>query len=507
MDDRRDQRARRLAKIDALRDSGVDPYPIRFDRDHTIAEVREKHGQLAADTETTDEVRVAGRLMLKREQGKLTFAQLRDGTGQIQLFVAVAELGAERKRLFDDLDLGDWVGVEGLVMTSRSGELSIKVRAFELLAKSLRPLPKHHGLSDVDTRFRRRYADLIVNEHARRVFEIRFAAINAMRELLTDRGFVEVETPLLHLQAGGATAKPFETHHNALDLDLSLRVATELHLKRLIVGGYEKVFEIGRVFRNEGLGTRYNPEFTLLELYEAFVDYTDIMTLTEELVADAAMRAVGSTVIETEHGTVDFTTPWERKPMLDLIEEHGGGRLHPSMPVAELEATADRAGVPRMDGWGPGKLILEVYEKLVEPNLSGPVMVLDYPREVSPLARSHRDDPDLVERFEVVVNGRELANAYSELNDPVDQRRRFEAQARLRQLGDEEATDVDEDYIRALEYGMPPTGGLGIGVDRLIMLLAGVTTIREVILFPLLRPETVEEGLAADAEEADGDES
>jgi lysyl-tRNA synthetase, class II len=485
-----DDRARRLAKLEALRAAGVDPYPVRFERDHTIAELHARHDGIEAGAETGDVVRVAGRLLLIRRQGKLTFATMRDGTGAVQLFVSRAVIGDETHAAFDDLDLGDWVGVEGTVMKTQKGELSVKVTRFELLAKALRPLPdKWHGLVDIDTRFRQRYVDLIANDAARRVFEIRSATIDAIRRFLTEREFVEVETPVLHTVVGGATARPFFTHHNALDLDLSLRVALELHLKRLLVAGYEKVFEIGRVFRNEGLGTRYNPEFTMLEAYQAFVDYHEMMTLTEELVNDAARHAIGATTVEIDGRSLDLSPPWERRTMIDLIQEHAGVDVHPSMPVEKLERVCDDLGVPRERGWGPGKLVLEIYEKTTEPNLVGPVFVMDYPVEVSPLARTHRDDAALVERFEPVVLGRELGNAFSELTDPIDQRTRFEAQAELRARGDEEANEVDDDYIRALEYGLPPCGGLGIGVDRLVMLLAGVTTIREVILFPLLRPE------------------
>jgi lysyl-tRNA synthetase class 2 len=486
-----DERTRRLAKLEALRAAGVDPHPVRFERDHTTADLHARYGGLDAGAETDDVVRVAGRLLLIRRQGKLTFATLRDGSGTVQLFVSRAVIGDAQHVAFDDLDLGDWLGAEGTVMKTKKGELSVKVTRFELLAKALRPLPdKWHGLADIDTRFRQRYVDLIANDDARRVFDIRFAAVDALRRFLKDRGFVEVETPVLHTVVGGATAKPFFTHHNALDLDLALRVALELHLKRLLVAGYEKVFEIGRVFRNEGLGTRYNPEFTMLEAYEAYTDYTDMMTLTEELVAHAAVTAVGSTRVGNGDAVVDLTPPWPRKTMIELIHKHAGVEVHPSMPVEKLERICDDLGVPREVGWGPGKLVLEIYEKMAEPDLVGPIIVRDYPREVSPLARVHRDDPDLVERFEVVALGREIVNAFSELTDPVDQRARFEAQAALRAQGDEEANEVDEDYLRALEYGLPPCGGLGIGVDRLVMLLAGVTTIREVILFPHLRPES-----------------
>ncbi|MGH9011638.1 MAG: lysine--tRNA ligase [Acidimicrobiia bacterium] len=485
-----DEYARRLGEVESIRAAGGDPYPVRFDRDRTAASLHEEFGSLEPGTETGVAVRVAGRLLLIRRQGKLIFATLRDGTAAIQLFVSQAEVGEEGMATFGGLDLGDWVGVEGEVMTTRRGELSVKVRSFALLAKSLRPLPdKWHGLSDVDTRFRRRYVDLIVNEEARRVFVIRFAAISAIRRFLDGQGFIEVETPVLHPVPGGAAAKPFVTHHNALDMDLFLRIAPELYLKRLIVAGFERVYEIGRVFRNEGLSTRHNPEFTMLEAYQAYADYTEMMTLTEELVAHAAREATGSTTVELDGQPVDLAPPWPRRTLRELVTEHAGVDVHPAMPVAELQKICDTLGVAYDPKWGPGKLVLEIFEKTTEHALVGPTFVLDYPREVSPLARPHRDDPALVERFEVIVAGRELANAFSELNDPVDQRRRFEDQAALAAGGDEEAQPVDEDYLLALEYGLPPCGGLGIGIDRLAMLLAGVPSIREVILFPHLRPQ------------------
>jgi lysyl-tRNA synthetase class 2 len=499
-----DERTRRIAKVEALRAAGAEPYPVRFDRTHTTAELVEHWDHLEAGAETDDVVRVAGRILLLRRQGKLTFATARDGYGSIQLFVSRAELGEDRHVAFDDLDLGDWVGVEGAVMKTRKGELSVKVREFTLLSKALRPMPeKWHGLADVDTRFRQRYVDLIANDDARRVFAIRFEIIATIRRFLAARRYVEVETPVLHEQAGGAAARPFNTHHNALEMPLSLRIALELHLKRLLVGGLERVYEIGRVFRNEGLSTRHNPEFTMLELYEAFADYTDIMVLVEELVSECALAATGSTVVSVDGVEVDLAPPWPRTPMIDLIRDAIGADVHPSMPVAELEAICDAHDVPHEPGWGPGKLVLELYEKTVEPNLTGPVFVLDYPREVSPLARVHRDDPALVERFEAVVLGRELGNAFSELNDPIDQRQRFEAQEQLAAAGDDEAHGVDEDYVRALEYGLPPCGGLGIGIDRLVMLIAGVSSIREVILFPHLRPESGDAG-GSDAEPGAG---
>jgi lysyl-tRNA synthetase class 2 len=359
-----------------------------------------------------------------------------------------------------------------------------------VLSKALRPLPeKWHGLSDTDTRYRQRYVDLIANDDARRVFDVRFQAIGAMRRFLAERGFIEVETPVLHPISGGASARPFSTHHNALDMELYLRIAPELYLKRLIVGGYDRVFELARVFRNEGLDTRHNPEFTMLELYESFADYHDMMRLTEELIADAARHATGSTTVAWDGVEVDLEPPFARRTLIDLVREHAGVDVHPSQPIEELRAVCDKFGVPWEASWRTGKLVLEIYEKTTEANIVDPTFVCDYPRDVSPLARTHRDDPTMTERFELIVHGRELANAFSELNDPVEQLRRFEAQASLKQLGDDEAQDIDADYVRALEYGLPPTGGMGLGVDRLVMLLAGVGSIREVILFPHLRPE------------------
>jgi lysyl-tRNA synthetase class 2 len=485
------ERARRLADLDELRARGVDPYPVRFDRDHTLGELREQFGTLAPGAETDTTVRVAGRILLIRRQGKLTFATVRDQSGSVQLFVSSSDLGAEAHAEFDRLDLGDWIGAIGTMMTTRKGELSVRVQEFALLAKALRPLPdKWHGLSDVDTRYRQRYVDLVVNEDARRVFEVRFAAVDAIRTYLRERGFVEVETPVLGFELGGATARPFVTHHNALDVDLFLRIATELHLKRLVVGGFERVFEIGRIFRNEGIDTSHNPEFTTLEVYQALADYHDMMELTEALVVAAARAALaGGTVVTIGDTVVDLAEPWPRATMVELIRERVGVDILPSMSVADARAVLDGLSLAYESRWGAGRLTHEVYDQLVEPQLIRPTFVLDHPRETSPLARAHRDDPSLVERFEVVANRHELANAFSELTDPIEQRKRFEAEARARAAGDIEAGTVDEDYLRALEYGLPPTGGMGLGIDRLTMLLAGVTSIREVILFPTLRPE------------------
>ena len=482
----------RLAKVEEMRARGDDPYPVRFDRTHTLREVREHwDDKIEAGVSTDDVVRIAGRVLLKRSQGRLVFANVRDGSGQLQLFVSQGVLGAEAfARFGDDLDRGDWVGVEGKVMKTKLGELSVNVSSFQVLAKALRPLPeKWHGLSDTDTRYRQRYVDLIANDDARRVFDVRFAAIAAIRRFLAERGFIEVETPVLHAVAGGATAKPFTTHHNALDVELSLRIAPELYLKRLIVGGYDRVFELARVFRNEGLSTRHNPEFTMLELYEAFADYSDMMRLTEELIADAARNATGGTTVEWDGAQIDLSPPFARRTLVDLVKEHAGVDVHPSQSVETLQGICDTLGVPWEKSWRSGKLVLEIYEKTTEANIQEPTFVCDYPRDVSPLARTHRDDPTMTERFELIVHGRELANAFSELNDPVEQMRRFEAQASLKQLGDDEAHGIDADYVRALEYGLPPTGGMGLGIDRLVMVLAGVTSIREVILFPHLRPE------------------
>ncbi len=484
------EREHRLTKLRALADRGIDPYPVKFERDRAASEIHERYDGLQAGEETGDIVRVAGRVMLSRSHGHLLFADLRDHTGSIQLFVQRAEIGDQAFEDIANWDRGDWVGAVGEVMKTRRGELSVRVTEAQLLSKSLRALPdKHKGLTDVDTRLRQRYLDLIVNPESQRIFDVRSKALASVRRTLTERGFVEVETPVLDAKAGGAAARPFVTHHNALDIDMYLRIALELYLKRLVVGGFERVFEIGRVFRNEGLDTRHNPEFTLLEAYQALADYHDMMDLVEAIVVNAARDAIGTATIRIEGREVDLTPPWRRVRMADLIEEQTGVRMHPSMPVEEARAVCERLHVPYEASWGAGRLMSEVYDEACEGTLVEPTFVYDYPREVSPLARTHRDDPLMVERFECVVAGRELANAYSELNDPVDQRERFEAEARAKAAGDVEAEDVDEDYIRALEYGLPPTGGLGIGLDRMVMLIAGAPAIRDVILFPTMRPE------------------
>ncbi|MEY4174828.1 MAG: lysyl-tRNA synthetase [Actinomycetota bacterium] len=489
------EKAKRLQKLAELRDGGTNPYPYRFDRSHTLSELRRAHGELEAGTETDVQVAVAGRIMLMRDSGKLVFATVRDRDDDVQLFVSKAVIGDDGFEAFKSLDLGDWVGVHGTVMTTRKGELSVKVERAELLSKAVRPMPdKWHGLTDTDTRFRQRYADLIVNDDARRNFRIRHAVIASFRRTLHDRGFIEVETPVLHVEAGGAHARPFITHHNTLDMQLYLRIALELHLKRLIVGGMERVFEIGRIFRNEGISTRHNPEFTMMELYQAFVDVEEMIDITEALITKAAVDSTGSSVV-TVHcpdgstTEIDLAQPWRRARMIDLVEEATGVKVHPSQPVDELRALAAKHGVPVNPRWGSGKIIEELFEHTAEHTLIAPTFVTGHPVEISPLARVDRNDPHLTERFELFVGARELANGYTELNDPVEQRLRFEDEQAAKDAGDAERGTVDEDYLRALEYGLPPTGGLGIGMDRVAMLIAGVNSIKEVILFPTLRPE------------------
>jgi lysyl-tRNA synthetase class 2 len=466
----------------------ADP-PYRFDRTATAGELHERYGELDDGTETTDTVSVAGRMLLRRVQGKAAFGTLADPTGRIQVFARANT--TPRFDEFTSLSLGDWIGVTGTVMKTRRGELSVAVDDWCVLAEARRQFPdKWHGLVDVDTRYRQRYVDLWVNEEARNTFILRSKVVSLTRRFLEDRGFLEVETPLLHAVQGGATAKPFVTHHNALDQALYLRIAPELYLKRLVAGGLERVYEIGRVFRNEGISPRHNPEFTMLELYWAYADYTDAMVLTEELVSGLAQELCGTTKLTYAGRDLDLTPPWRRATMVELIAEHAGVEVDIAMPIDDLRAIAKKCRVALKPAWGPGKLVLEIYEKTTEAEIWGPVFVCDYPQEVSPLARPHRSKPGYVERFEPIVAGRELGNAFSELTDPDVQRANFEAQAADKEAGDEEAMSVDEDYLRALEYGLPPTAGLGIGIDRLVMLLADAPNIRDVILFPTLRPES-----------------
>lgn len=489
------EKAKRLQKLHELREQGTNPYPYRFDRTTTLAALRKEYGALEPGTETEVAVAVAGRVMLLRDSGKLIFATMRDRDDEVQLFISKAVVGDEAFEAIKSLDLGDWVGVHGTVMTTRKGELSVKVEQLELLSKAVRPMPdKWHGLTDTDTRFRQRYADLIVNDEARKNFRIRHEIIASFRRTLHGRGYIEVETPVLHVEAGGAHARPFITHHNTLDMQLYLRIALELHLKRLIVGGMERVFEIGRIFRNEGISTRHNPEFTMMELYQAFADVEDVIEITETLITRAAIDATGTSIVtvfrpDGGHEEIDLAQPWRRARMIDLVEEATGVAVHPSQPVDDLRALAAKHGVSVNPRWGSGKIIEELFEALAEHTLIAPTFVTGHPVEISPLARVDRNDPHLTERFELFVGARELANGYSELNDPVEQRLRFEDEQAAKDAGDAERGTVDEDYLRALEYGLPPTGGLGIGMDRVAMLIAGVNSIKEVILFPTLRPE------------------
>ncbi len=463
--------------------------PYRFERSHEASAVVEAWSSLGPGEESGVTVGVAGRLMLTRPQGRFAFAELRDNSGSIQLFGGRA--WTADFEAFSKLSLGDWIGARGEVVRTRRGELSVKVSQWELLAVARRNFgDKWRGVSDVEMRYRQREVDLWANERSRQLLQLRSRVVQRMRERLWSQGFVEVETPLLHPVAGGATARPFVTHHNAFDSDFFLRIAPELYLKRLVVGGFDKVFEIGRMFRNEGVSPRHNPEFTMLELYQAYADYRDTMTVFEELVAGLAQDVLGTTQLSYGGRELDLATPWRRATMTELVADATGYTLHVRMPRPDLLRIAGEVGLEVEEGWGAGKILLEIYEKTTETALWGPVFVTDYPAEVSPLARRHRDGPELVERYEPVVAGRELGNGFSELIDPDDQRARFEEQAAKARAGDEEESAViDEDYLRALEYGLPPTSGFGLGVDRLVMLFGDVANIREVIAFPTLRPD------------------
>ncbi len=483
--------AGRREKVAQLRAAGIEPYAVRFRPSHTVPEVRAAYPELAAGAETGDEVTVAGRIVAKRELGRLRFLVLREDGEDLQLFCPLRALDEPSVRLLELLDVGDWLGATGEVVATKTGELSVRPARLELLGKGLRPLPdKWHGLSDTESRFRQRELDLVVNADARRVFAIRAGVLRALRAEMEERGFVEVETPMLHPIPGGATARPFVTHHNALDVDLYLRIAPELYLKRLIAGGMRRVFEINRNFRNEGMSPRHNPEFTMLESYAAYDDHGDVMELTEALLRRAALDTVGTTELHYQGRAVSVAGPFRRASLLELAREATGREdLSYETDPGELRSLCDAFEVHHEPSFGPGKLIVELYEKLVEPTLWEPTFVTEHPVETSPLARAHRTVPHVTERFELLLTGRELANAFSELTDPDVQRERFEAQGRARAEGDDEAMAVDEAYLRAMELGLPPTGGLGVGVDRLVMLLADVANIRDVILFPTLRPE------------------
>jgi lysyl-tRNA synthetase, class II len=468
--------------------AGAGSYPHRYERSHLAGQIRAAHGTLGPASETEERVSVAGRLMLHRSFGKLQFGTLRDSSGAIQLVVDEATAGPDVAGLFSNCDLGDWLGASGTVMTTKRGELSVRVSDLVVLQKSVRPLPdKWHGLVDIETRSRQRYLDLMVNEDALEVALTRIAVVSALRREFEARGFLEVETPILLHQATGATARPFVTFHNALGQTMYLRIATELFLKRLVVGGMDRVFEIGRIFRNEGIDSNHNPEFTMLEAYQAFADYRDIMSLVEEVVASVAEAAVGATEIVYQDRPISLRPPFRRMAMIDLVNAAVGEELSVDDPVGTWRGAAEGLDVEVEDWWSQGRILAEIYDRAVEHTIWEPTFVTRHPVEVSPLSRQSSDDPRFVDRFELVIAGAEYANAFSELNDPDEQRERFEAQVEARTAGDDQAHPVDEDFLLALEYGMPPTGGLGIGVDRLVMLLADQSHIRDVILFPTLR--------------------
>lgn len=490
-------RATRIEKAKTLQAQGMNPYAYRWERTHTAAVLQEKYAHLAAGEAVGDRVSVAGRIMARRVFGKLAFFTLQDDSGTIQLYLDKQTITQGMgEAAFADLkhltDVGDILGAVGTLKRTEKGELSVVVESYTMLTKSLLPLPdKWHGLTDVEKRYRQRYVDLIVNPHVRHTFRKRALITAAIRRYLNDQGFIEIETPVLQAEAGGAEARPFITYHNTLEMQLYLRIATELHLKRLIVGGFEKVYELGRIFRNEGISTKHNPEFTSIEVYQAYADYNDMMTLTEAIITTAAMEVLGTLKITYQGETIDLTPPWRRVTMHDAVLEVTGMDFRQIKDLTAAKTAAQKAGVKDLDACDTiGRVLNEVFEQTVEPTLIQPTFVLDYPVEISPLAKPHRSQPGLVERFELFIVGREHANSFSELTDPLDQRQRLEEQARRKAAGDLEAHSVDEDFLTALEYGMPPTGGLGIGIDRLVMLLTDSPSIRDVIAFPLLRPES-----------------
>ncbi|NJO80101.1 MAG: lysine--tRNA ligase [Cyanobacteria bacterium RM1_2_2] len=493
-----DLRSTRIEKADQLKQQGLNPYAYRWEVTHHTADLQTKYADLAAGEMVEVEVSVAGRIMARRVFGKLAFFTLQDETGQIQLYldkkaieVSMAEDAAAFDRLKQLTDVGDIFGARGVIKRTEKGELSVYVRDYEILTKSLLPLPdKWHGLTDVEKRYRQRYVDLIVNPDVRDTFRKRALITAGIRRYLNDRGFVEIETPVLQSEAGGADARPFITHHNALEMDLYLRIATELHLKRLVVGGFERVYEMGRIFRNEGISTRHNPEFTSIEIYQAYGDYLDMMTLVEELITLPAQEVLGTLQISYQGQPVDLTPPWRRVTMHDAVQEQTGLDFSQFTELDEAKTAAKAAGITNIDDCGSiGRLLNEAFEQTVEATLIQPTFVTDYPIEISPLAKPHRSKPGLVERFELFIVGRETANGFSELTDPLDQRQRFEAQAARKAAGDLEAHGVDEDFLTALEYGLPPTVGMGMGIDRLVMLLCDCASIRDAIAFPLLKPE------------------
>lgn len=479
----------RRRKLEELQAAGEVPFKSRFDRTHTINDVVAKHSSLEPARHTGETVSVAGRIVAMRRHGKASFAEIRDGSGKIQLFLAVDALGEEAYERFLSFDIGDFVGVNGEVFKTKRGELSVAVAGFDILTKSLRPLPeKWHGLKDIEARYRQRYLDLLMNSQAAEVFKRKTETIKAIRVFLDELGFVEVETPMLQPIPGGAAARPFVTFHNALDTNLYLRIAPELYLKRLIIGGVDKVYELNKSFRNEGISVKHNPEFLMLEVYQAYADYHDMMELTEALIASVVERLTGGLIVEYQGRKIDFTRPWPRTTMLEAIETRAQVTVSFDSTLDDLRKVAGRLGVEIEPRLGKGGVIAEIFEKKVEHLMIEPTFVLDYPREISPLAKAKPDNPELTERFELIVTGWELANAFSELTDPIDQRARFEEQLKTGRA--EEVHEIDESFLTAMEHGMPPTGGLGIGIDRLVMLLTDSPSIRDVILFPQLKSKT-----------------
>lgn len=473
----------RREKMDKIAAQGIEPFGRKYNFTHHAQTIIEKYAELEGQT-----VRIAGRLMAVRGHGKASFGHIMDMTGKVQVYFRQDVLGDTAYEQFHLLDIGDIVGIEGVVFTTQKGEISVKASSFEFLAKTLRPLPeKWHGLKDVETRYRQRYLDLIVNPEVRNNFVMRSKIIRAVRQLLDDRGFLEVETPMMHPIAGGAAAKPFITHHNALDMKLYMRIAPELYLKRLIVGGFEKVYELGRVFRNEGISIKHNPEFTMIELYQAYADYQDVMRLTEEVVAGVAQAVLGTTKITYQGQEIDLTPPWNRMTMPEAIKKFAGVDFNEVTTLEQARAIADKLGVKYEKSHGIGGILNNVFEEVAEHHLIQPTFIIGHPTEISPLAKRNKENPDITDRFEAFVFAREIANGFSELNDPIDQHGRFADQLNQRLAGDDEAHMMDEDYITALEYGLPPTGGLGIGIDRLVMFLTDSYSIRDVLLFPHMR--------------------
>jgi lysyl-tRNA synthetase class 2 len=479
----------RRQKLEKLRKRGIDPYPSSYDRSHTTRQALELLERQEKKSQTrTKAVSLAGRLTAMRRMGKTSFADLRDSEGKIQLCFYKDRLDEKALELFQDLDIGDIIGVSGKLFRTRTGEPTLDVESFTMLAKSLQPLPeKWHGLADVETRYRQRYLDLIANAPAREVFQVRSRAIAAIRQFLNKRGFIEFETPVLQPSAGGALASPFTTHHNALDQDFYLRIALELHLKRLVVGGFDKVYEIGRIFRNEGVSTQHHPEFTMLESYQAYADYNDVMAMLEEMVSSVSQEVLGTTKIKFSEDSIDFKPPWKRLTLRDAVKKYSGIDFvkYPTADGLREKMRSLKIEVDPQKNWA--KLVDELIKEFVRPKLVRPTIIFDYPLSMSPLAKTKPGEERVVERFQAIAGGLEIANAYTELNDPLEQRERFEEQLKERQVGDEERWTIDEDYLLALEYGMPPAGGLGVGIDRLIMLFTNQPAIREVILFPQLR--------------------